>query len=118
MPFSFCLFDMLLYQELNLYYPTYHLSIPDRNINDAILLINIKALSCHNIPTVHQPITPIKCSPKFQGSVPPTDVSAIAMRSITLADHLIYHDKSCCGVIFTFSYLSFVNLVYQIYNQN
>ena len=130
MPFSFCLIDTHVYQVSNHYYIynsrfrhihmtlKYHLNNPDKNINDAILLININALSCQSIPTYNHPKTPIKCNNKFQGSELPTDVKDIAINNKILAVHLIYHDKSCCGVIFTFSYLSFVNLVYQIYNQN
>ncbi len=76
----------------------WYLTIPITNTAIATAFKNINALSCHNIPTTNQPLTPIKCKYKLYGVIS-KDVNIIPININTALVHLIYQDKSCSGVI-------------------
>ena len=76
----------------------------------------INALSCHNIPTINQPDTPIKCKYKLYGVIS-KDVNIIPINIITELIHFIYQDKSCNGVIlFTLNFFTFSFIIFSFYN--
>ena len=60
----------------------------------------IRALSCHNIPTVNQPTVPIKLNHRSNIGKVPVARLATANKINTDDAHLTYHDRSCLGVIF------------------
>ena len=73
--------------------------MPITNTAIAAVFKNIKALSCHNIPTTNQPINPMVCIYKLYG-VSSKEVNVIPINIIKELIHFMYQDKSCKGVIF------------------
>ena len=53
----------------------------------------INALSCHNIPTINQPIKPRLAMYKFKGNIF-TEVNNMATINVILLAHFTYQDKS------------------------